>query len=84
MNGIFINPRRLSPRQKVIFYYLAMVRRAREAGLPRQDDQTPYEYARSLTSSLEDGKQDVWRNDRVIHRSALQPPRYSGQGRHSG
>lgn len=55
----FLNPRRLSPRQKVIFYYLAMVKRAREAGLPRQADQTPYEYARALTSSLEDGKQDV-------------------------
>jgi hypothetical protein len=55
----FINPRRLSPRQKVIFYYLAMVKRAREAGLPRQDDQTPYEYARILNTRLEEGKEDV-------------------------
>ena len=55
----FINPRRLPPRQKVIFYYLALVRRAREAGLPRLDGQTPYEYARSLTSNLEEEKNDV-------------------------
>lgn len=52
----FINPRRLTSRQKIIFYYLALVRRAREAGLPRQDNQTPYEYARSLTSSLQEEK----------------------------
>ncbi len=55
----FINPRRLSPRQKVIFYYLALVRRAREAGLPRQDGETPYEYAHSLTSSLKEEEENV-------------------------
>ncbi|MGA2489588.1 MAG: DUF4129 domain-containing protein [Anaerolineales bacterium] len=55
----FINPRRLSPRHRVIFYYLALVRRAREAGLPRQDGQTPYEYARSLTSTLKEEKDAV-------------------------
>lgn len=55
----FINPRRLPPRQKVIFYYLALVRRAREAGIPRQDGQTPYEYARSLGSSLKEEKDRV-------------------------
>jgi hypothetical protein len=55
----FINPRRLDPRQKIIFYYLALVRRANEAGLPRKDGQTPYEYAHTLTSSLEEGKDGV-------------------------
>jgi hypothetical protein len=55
----FVNPRRLTPRQKVLFYYLALVRRAREAGLPRQDYQTPYEYARTLTSSLKAEKDDL-------------------------
>ena len=52
----FINLRRLTPRQKVLFYYLALVRRAKEAGIPRKDGQTPYEYARSLTSSLVEEK----------------------------
>ena len=52
----FINPRRLSPRQKVIFYYLAMIRRADEAGVPRQESQTPYEYSGILKTSLPDEK----------------------------
>jgi hypothetical protein len=49
----YINPRRLNARQKIIFYYLALVRRAGEVGFVRQVGQTPYEYARSLTSRLE-------------------------------
>jgi hypothetical protein len=52
----FINPRRLPARQKVIFYYLAMIRRAREAGIPRREEQTPYEYAHLLNSSLQTEK----------------------------
>jgi hypothetical protein len=52
----FINPRRLNSRQKVIFYYLALVRRAKEAGLPRQEGQTPYEYAQALSTSLKEQK----------------------------
>jgi hypothetical protein len=55
----YISPRRLPSRQKVIFYYLALLRRAREAGIPRQDGQTPYEYARSLTSSLKEEQDGV-------------------------
>jgi hypothetical protein len=55
----FINPRRLSSRQKILFYYLALVRRAREAGIPRQENQTPYEYARSLTSAMVEEKESV-------------------------
>ena len=35
------------------------MRRADEAGLPRKDGQTPYEYAHSLTSNLEEGKDGV-------------------------
>ncbi|MFZ6030557.1 MAG: DUF4129 domain-containing protein [Chloroflexota bacterium] len=44
----FVNPRRLSTRQRIIFYYVALVRRAGEAGTPRQPSQTPREYYRSL------------------------------------
>jgi hypothetical protein len=55
----FINLRRLSPRQKVIFYYLAVVRRAKEAGFPRRESQTPFEYARSLDSNLKEAKGGV-------------------------
>ena len=55
----WINPRKLSPRQQVQFYYLAMLRRSGEKGHPRQPTQTPYEYARALESQLPDIDQDV-------------------------
>jgi hypothetical protein len=43
----------LKPRQQVIFYYLAMVRRGGEIGLPRKPSQTPYEYAEFLAGRLQ-------------------------------
>jgi hypothetical protein len=48
----FLNLRRLSPRQRVVFYYLAMVQRAGEAGLERKPSQTPYDYSRDLSRGL--------------------------------
>ena len=44
--------RRLSARQRLIFYYLALLRRAGEQGLPRRPDETPLEYARRLEVAL--------------------------------
>jgi hypothetical protein len=55
----FINLRRLSPRQRVLFFYLALVRRAGEVGLPRQPSQTPYEYAHTLAASEPEVDTDV-------------------------
>ncbi len=48
----FLNPRRLDARQRVTFYYLAMLRRGGERGLPRKPSQTPAEYAATLDPSL--------------------------------
>lgn len=48
----FINLRGLSPKEKVYFFYLAMLRRGGEAGHPRSRDQTPYEYERALGEAL--------------------------------
>ena len=48
----FMNPYRLTPRQQVIFFYLALVRRGHEAGLPRHPSQTPYEYARFIEPDI--------------------------------
>lgn len=48
----FLSLRDLSPREKVMFYYLAMVRRGGEAGYPRQPGQTPAEYSHELRSHL--------------------------------
>ena len=44
--------RRMSPRQRVIFFYLAMVRRGGEKGVPRRPSQTPYEYSRQIGDFL--------------------------------
>lgn len=44
--------RRLSDREKVFFYYLAMLRRSAEKGSARKPWQTPYEYLRELENSL--------------------------------
>jgi len=48
----FVNLRRLSARQRVFFFYLALVRRGGEAGLARKPSQTPNEYAQFLDKSL--------------------------------
>jgi hypothetical protein len=48
----FISLRRLSPRQKVLFFYMAMVRRSSQRGLPRKPHQTPNEYAQILEGQL--------------------------------
>lgn len=55
----FLNLRRLSPRQQILFFYLAMLRRGGEKGVSRKPDQTPYEYSRSLGSHLPEAEGDV-------------------------
>ena len=50
--GGFVNPRRLPPRQRVLFYYLMMLRRGQESGIPRQPSQTPFEYEEKLEDDL--------------------------------
>ncbi len=55
----WVNPRKLSPRQQVQFYYLAMLRRGGEHGHARQPTQTPYEYARTLENQIPEIDQDV-------------------------
>jgi hypothetical protein len=49
----FVNLRRLSPRQRMIFFYLALVHRGSEHGYPRSDYQTPDQYSLSLVQSLQ-------------------------------
>lgn len=44
----YINLRNLSPRERVQFYYLAMVRRGKECGIPRLRSATPFEYKKTL------------------------------------
>jgi hypothetical protein len=58
-NWRYLNPRRLSTRQRVLFYYLALVRRAGETGAPRQPAQTPGEYASQLTAAHPEAAADL-------------------------
>lgn len=62
----YVNLRRLSPRQRVLFYYLAMVRRGQETGLPRKPGQTPYEYSQALTEALSVGHAEQTRQDEFV------------------
>lgn len=57
--GRFINIRKLNPRQRVYFYYLAMIRRGGEKGLPRKTAQTPYEYAVVLEEAIPEVDEEV-------------------------
>jgi hypothetical protein len=55
----FLNLRRLDPRQRVYFFYLAFLRRSDESGLPRRLSQTPSEFAASLESALPAAEPDI-------------------------
>ncbi len=57
--GRHLNLRRLNARQKVYFFYLALVRRGGERGLPRSPSQTPSEYAATLDDALPAADEDI-------------------------
>jgi hypothetical protein len=57
--GGYLNLRRLGLRQKVVFYYLALLRRTGEAKLPRADWQTPNEYESYLRRHLPEVEQEL-------------------------
>lgn len=58
-SGDWINPRRLNPRQRVRFFYLALLRRSAERGLTRGQAQTPLEFADTLERALPDADADI-------------------------
>jgi hypothetical protein len=49
----------LSPRERVLYYYLSILRRADQQGLPRRPTQTPHEYYVSLEPSLPQAQQEM-------------------------
>jgi hypothetical protein len=55
----YLNVRNLSPRDRVRFFYQALLRRSAESGLPRRPSQTPYEYENDLTVSLPESEADL-------------------------
>jgi hypothetical protein len=52
-------PGRLSPRERVRYYYLALVRQAGSLGVARQQHETPLEYERPLHDAWPDTAQEV-------------------------
>lgn len=54
----FLRLGELSPREQIRFYYLALVRRAAESGVDRQESETPLEYARDLKEAWPDAETD--------------------------
>jgi Domain of unknown function (DUF4129) len=54
-----IRLRSMDPRRQIYFFYLAMIRRGAEQGLPRKPSQTPSEYAATLESALPSAEDDI-------------------------
>jgi hypothetical protein len=54
-----IRPRALDPRRQIYYYYLAMVRRGGEQGIPRALSQTPLEYAARLEKAIPEEEEDI-------------------------
>ncbi len=55
----YLNLPRLTPRQRILFYYLALLRRADEAGIHRQPWQTPLEFSQRLCQEFPDNEWSV-------------------------
>lgn len=55
----FVSLRRMSPRQQVVFFYLALLRRGAQHGHARAASQTPAEYAGRLSGALPEVADDV-------------------------
>lgn len=85
--GSYLSLRDLSPRQRVFFYYLALLRRGEEKGYRRAPAQTPYEYFQSLEKrisekSVGDGEDQglpEWLDDAQTLTDAYIQARYSSQ-----
>ncbi len=55
----FIRINALSPREQIRYFYLSTVKRAADKGVPRQQAETPLEFARDLKESWPDAEEDV-------------------------
>jgi hypothetical protein len=49
----------LSPRERTLYYYLSILRRAGQQGFQRKDSQTPYEYDAVLEPHLPQAQQEM-------------------------
>lgn len=53
------NPSRLGSREKIIFYYLSLIRLGGERGLERRPAETPYQYGNHLAAELPEIRQEI-------------------------
>jgi len=51
----------LSPRERVLYYYLSILRRAGQQGFPRRHTQTPHEYDGAIRPHLPDAQPEMSR-----------------------
>ena len=49
----------LSPRERTLYYYLSILRRAKRKGLPRRQSQTPYEYDETIKPHLKNTQKEM-------------------------
>jgi hypothetical protein len=49
----------LSPRERILYYYLSIVEWARRLGYPRRGNETPYEYTATLGPKLPQARQEL-------------------------
>lgn len=55
----YLSLRQLNPRERIRFYYLALIRRAEEKGIPRSEDQTPSEYENVLKERYQEIDEEI-------------------------
>ena len=55
----FIRLNALSPRDQIRYFYLSTVKRAADKGVPREQAETPLEFAQDLKESWPDAEEDV-------------------------
>ncbi len=58
-SSIFGGFQKLNPRQKIIFYYLALIKRGGQYGLARKPSQTPLQYEQILENTLPEVKEEI-------------------------
>ncbi len=49
----------LSPRERILYYYLSILRRAGQLGFPRRRSQTPHEYGQAIEPHLEGAEMEM-------------------------
>jgi hypothetical protein len=50
----------LSPRERILYYYLSILRRAGQLGFPRHRAQTPHEYSQAIEPHLEGTEKEMF------------------------